>query len=137
MENESESIREEKETELAKGHDLIKDSIADTMDIYGVTRSVGRIYATLYLNGGPMTLDELRDELGMSKGSISLGVRKLMDDKIIHRVYKKGHRKDLYQAEHDFFSVLRFFLYAPLATGSECKCAWRSPGTAALSGIDR
>ncbi|AXF57189.1 GbsR/MarR family transcriptional regulator [Salicibibacter kimchii] len=95
--------RKEKEAELQEGDRSIEDSIADTMDIYGYTRSVGRIYALLYLHGEPMTLDDLRDELGMSKGSMSLGVRRLMDDKLIHRVFRKGERKDLYKAEEDYF----------------------------------
>ncbi|GAJ98465.1 GbsR/MarR family transcriptional regulator [Geomicrobium sp. JCM 19055] len=93
--------------ELEQIHALIKNGIADTMDIYGVNRSVGQLYATLYLSDEPMTLDQLRDELGMSKGSMSLGVRKLLEEKIIHRVYRKGERKDLYQAEQDFF---QFFI---------------------------
>ncbi|GAK03628.1 betaine operon transcriptional regulator [Geomicrobium sp. JCM 19037] len=93
--------------ELEEAHAQIKNGIADTMDIYGVNRSVGQLYATLYLSDEPMTLDQLRDELGMSKGSMSLGVRKLLDEKIIHRVYRKGERKDLYQAEQDFF---QFFI---------------------------
>ncbi len=84
-------------------HSIIKDGIADTMDIYGVNRSIGQLYATLYLNEHPMNLNELRDELGMSKGSMSIGVRKLMEENIIHRVYRKGERKDLYEAERDFF----------------------------------
>lgn len=88
---------------------FIKNSIADTMDMYGVTRSVGQIYAKLYLNDDPMTLDDLRDELGMSKGSMSIGVRKLIDDKIIHQVYRKGHRKNLYEAERDFFQFFTSF----------------------------
>ncbi|MCM3548688.1 GbsR/MarR family transcriptional regulator [Shouchella clausii] len=92
---------------LEQAHAIIKDGIADTMDIYGVNRSVGQLYATLYLNDGPMTLDDLRDELGMSKGSMSIGVRKLLEEKIIHRVYRKGERKDLYEAEKDFF---QFFI---------------------------
>ncbi|WP_059103397.1 GbsR/MarR family transcriptional regulator [Shouchella shacheensis] len=98
---------EQARQEIESIHGLIKDGLADTMDIYGVNRSVGQLYATLYLNGEPMTLDQLRDELGMSKGSMSLGVRKLMEEKIIHRVYRKGERKDLYEAEQDFF---QFFI---------------------------
>ncbi|WZX99470.1 MarR family transcriptional regulator [Bacillus sp. FSL W7-1360] len=94
---------------LAKAHAHIKDGIADTMDIYGVNRSIGQLYATLYLHNGPMTLDQLRDELGMSKGSMSLGVRKLLEEKLIHRVYRKGERKDLYEAEKDFFHFFTTF----------------------------
>jgi len=99
----------EAEQEIEAIDRYIRDSIANTMDMYGVTRSVGQIYARLYLSDRPMTLDDLRDELGMSKGSMSIGVRKLIDDKIIHQVYKKGHRKNLYEAERDFFQFFTSF----------------------------
>jgi HTH-type transcriptional regulator, glycine betaine synthesis regulator len=95
--------------ELLLADEIIKEGIADTMDMYGGSRSVGQIYAILYMKGAPMTLDELRDETGMSKGSMSLGVRKLLDDKIIHKVFKRGERKDLYQAEADFFQFFSSF----------------------------
>lgn len=97
------------EEKLEEVDRYIKDSIANTMDMYGVTPSVGHIYAKLYLSDEPMTLDDLRDELGMSKGSMSIGVRKLIEDKIIHQVYRKGHRKNLYEAERDFFQFFVSF----------------------------
>lgn len=109
LQDEKNNLYDEKEQELDICNQLIKDSLADTMDSYGVTRSAGQIYATLYLNGEPMTLDELQEELGMSKGSMSLGVRKLIDEKIIHRVYRKGSRKSLFQAEMDFFQFFVSF----------------------------
>ncbi|MDQ0208474.1 GbsR/MarR family transcriptional regulator [Alkalicoccobacillus murimartini] len=102
-------MRDERSEKLLIIDEIIKEGLADTMDMYGGSRSVGQIYAILYMNGGPMTLDELRDETGMSKGSMSLGVRKLLDDKIIHRVFKRGERKDLYQAEGDFFQFFSSF----------------------------
>ncbi|KQL56373.1 MULTISPECIES: GbsR/MarR family transcriptional regulator [Bacillaceae] len=101
--------KEQAREELDRIHAIIKDGIADTMDIYGVNRSIGQLYATLYLSDDPMNLNELRDELGMSKGSMSIGVRKLLDENIIHRVYRKGERKDLYEAEQDFFQFFTSF----------------------------
>ncbi|MFS0785801.1 GbsR/MarR family transcriptional regulator [Shouchella sp. 1P09AA] len=101
--------KEQARDDLDRIHAIIKDSIADTMDIYGVNRSIGQLYATLYLSDEPMNLNELRDELGMSKGSMSIGVRKLLEENIIHRVYRKGERKDLYEAEQDFFNFFTSF----------------------------
>ena len=44
------------------------------MDLYGITRSAGILYGTMYLNE-EMTLDEMREELQMSKPSMSTGVK--------------------------------------------------------------
>src|SRR5690625_7767206 len=72
------------------------------MDLYGVTPSAGTLYATLYLNE-QMNLDEMRDELNMSKPSMSTGVRKLHSNGMVKKVHQKGTRKHIYTAEKDFF----------------------------------
>ncbi|BBP91801.1 hypothetical protein BsIDN1_54190 [Bacillus safensis] len=54
------------------------------MDLYGITRSAGILYGTMYLNE-EMTLDEMREELQMSKPSMSTGVKKLQDMNIVKK----------------------------------------------------
>ncbi|MDI5789788.1 hypothetical protein PO124_19530 [Bacillus licheniformis] len=44
------------------------------MDLYGITRSAGILYGTMYLSD-EMTLDEMREELQMSKPSMSTSVK--------------------------------------------------------------
>lgn len=80
-------------------------SLAETMHLYGVTPSVGRLYATLYFEDGPMTLDEMQKSLGMSKTSMSTGVRRLTETNMVKKVWKKGIRKDLYEAEKNFYKT--------------------------------
>lgn len=77
--------------------------IAKNMNLYGITPSVGRLYGVLYFADEPMTLDDMRDALGMSKTSMSTGVRALFDMKMVQPAYKKGVRKDLYQSEEDWY----------------------------------
>ncbi|MUK90072.1 GbsR/MarR family transcriptional regulator [Ornithinibacillus sp. L9] len=77
--------------------------IAKNMNLYGITSSVGRLYGTLYFADQPMTLDDMRDALEMSKTSMSTGVRALSDMKMVEPTYKKGIRKDLYQSEEDWY----------------------------------
>lgn len=77
--------------------------IAKNMTLYGVTPSIGRLYGVLYFSERPMTLDEMRDALEMSKTSMSTGVRALTDMKMVESTFKKGVRKDLYQTEGDWY----------------------------------
>lgn len=77
--------------------------IAKNMNLYGITPSVGRLYGVLYFSDEPMTLDDMREALGMSKTSMSTGVRALADMKMVEPAYKKGVRKDLYQSEEDWY----------------------------------
>lgn len=78
-------------------------SIAKNMNLYGITPSVGRLYGALYFSKDPMTLDDMREELGMSKTSMSTGVRALLDMKMVDTVFRRGIRKDLYQTEEDWY----------------------------------
>ncbi len=73
------------------------------MNLYGITPSVGRLYGALYFHDGPMTLDDMRDALEMSKTSMSTGVRALSEMKMVQPTFKKGVRKDLYQSEEDWY----------------------------------
>ncbi|WP_431308906.1 choline uptake/conversion transcriptional regulator CudC [Halalkalibacter flavus] len=84
---------------------MVIDSIAETMDLYGVTRSVGVLYGTMYFED-EMTLDEMLEELGMSKPSMSTGVKKLQEYNIVKKTFQRGSRKHSFVAEKDFF---RFF----------------------------
>ncbi|WP_461180297.1 GbsR/MarR family transcriptional regulator [Virgibacillus kimchii] len=77
--------------------------IAKNMNLYGITSSVGRLYGVLYFADEPMTLDDMRDALVMSKTSMSTGVRALADMKMVEPAYKKGVRKDLYRSEEDWY----------------------------------
>lgn len=77
--------------------------IAKNMNLYGITSSVGRLYGVLYFSDEPMTLDDMRDALEMSKTSMSTGVRALTDMKMVESTFKKGIRKDLYKSEEDWY----------------------------------
>lgn len=98
--------RAKEQMEFAK--DQVIGAISETMDLYGVTPSVGKLYATMYFQG-KMTLDEMRDELGMSKPSMSTSVRKLQKIGMVKKVFQRGSRKDTYTAEKDFFRSFTSF----------------------------
>lgn len=81
------------------------DSMAQNMNLYGITPSVGRLYGLLYYSEEPMTLDCMKDELGMSKTSMSTSVRQLQELNMVEKVWKKGTRKDLYQSVDDWYET--------------------------------
>jgi len=88
----------------------ISTVMAKTMDLYGTPPSIGMLYATLYFSEDPLTLDELKESMGMSKTSMSTGVRKLEENHFVNKVWQKGVRKDLYEAQKDFYeSFIGFY----------------------------
>lgn len=95
---------------LDEARDVMISALAQSMVAYGVTPSVGRIYAVLYFAASPLTLDDIKDEVAMSKASVSTGVRELIDTGMVVKVWKKGDRKDHYIAEKDFFKNFLSFM---------------------------
>lgn len=88
------------------------ESLAETMRMYGLSPSMGRLFGIMFFHQEPMTLDEMRQRTGMSKTSMSTGVRELSRLKLVQKKWIKGVRKDLYQAEQDQFrSFIEFFVH--------------------------
>ncbi|MFZ4452625.1 GbsR/MarR family transcriptional regulator [Salibacterium aidingense] len=81
------------------------EKIADNMHSFGVSTTVGRVLGIIYMNGEPMTLDQLSEHTGMSKTRMSQVVRDMMDLNIAERVFQAGVRKDLYQVEQDYYQT--------------------------------
>lgn len=103
MSNAKDNVRETEQLDTIRKK--VIQSIAQNIDLYGITPSIGRLYGTMYFHNDPMTLDEMRDALGMSKTSMSTGVRSLLDIKMVHKTWEKGVRKDLYKVEEDWYKT--------------------------------
>ena len=73
----------------------------------GVGRVLGQIFAYLYFNRKPRSLNDLTEDLGISKGSASMGVRQLEQWGGLEKIWVKGDRKDYYQARDNFGRVIK------------------------------
>lgn len=92
-----------KEDDMSNFEILYESMISElsrTLVMFDLTPSEARIFAVLYMERKPMTLDELSQAVGKSKTSMSTGVRSLLDRNLVERVWRKGIRKNLYQADY-------------------------------------
>src|SRR5699024_738855 len=80
--------------------------IAKNMNLYGITSSIGRLYGVLYFSDAPMTLEDERDALEMSKTSMSPGVRTLSEMRMVEPTFRRGFRQDLYQSEEGWYKAV-------------------------------
>lgn len=86
--------------------ELTKKIIADFAEAYssfGLNPLMGRIIALLIISKKPQSLDEIAENLEMSKGPISQICRRLKDRNLIEKVWVPGDRKDYYKAVDDIF----------------------------------
>ncbi|TFJ93524.1 GbsR/MarR family transcriptional regulator [Lentibacillus salicampi] len=83
-------------------YDIISE-FAKTIEMFGLSPLEARLFVYLYLQNQPKTLDDMSEALGKSKTSMSTGIRSLSDFNLVTLVWRKGVRKDLYEANNELF----------------------------------
>jgi DNA-binding transcriptional regulator GbsR (MarR family) len=76
----------------------------------GYPKGVGAVFAVLYLAPNSLSLDELVQQSGLTKGAVSTNVRSLARMGLVRHVTRLGDRKDYYAAETDFYKSIRAIL---------------------------
>jgi DNA-binding transcriptional regulator GbsR (MarR family) len=74
--------------------------------MWGISRSMARIHALLLVTREPLGLEEITEELGMSRGNASMSLKELRHWGVVRRVNLTGERRDFYIAEDDVWSML-------------------------------
>lgn len=77
----------------------VADSIGRLMEFWGFKRPMGRIWALLYLTPEPIGASEIRDELRMSAGAVSMALSELVRWGAVKKTWRPGKRRDFYEAE--------------------------------------
>jgi DNA-binding transcriptional regulator GbsR (MarR family) len=77
---------------------------------WGFPKAMGAIYGAIYLAPNPISLDELVEQVGVSKGAVSTSVRSLERLSLVHKHFQLRDRKDYYVAETDFWRVVKSIL---------------------------
>ena len=95
---------------LAKIKNDFTQGLSQISRFWGFPKGMGAIFAVLYLSPTPLSLDEIVQETGLTKGAISTEIRALARTGLVHRSSKLGDRKDYYQAEDDFYAAIRSIL---------------------------
>lgn len=88
----------------------LSQSLGRLSDFWGFGKVIGMIYGWLYLSPEPLSLDDLVHELGVSKGSVSMNIRELERLGMVRPCMRPGERKDYYEAEIDFWKIIRTIL---------------------------
>jgi len=72
-----------------------------------LTQPQARIFALLYAEAAPLSLDEIAARLQQSKSNISINIRVLVEWHLVRRKPVAGSRKDHYEAATDFFRAFQ------------------------------
>jgi DNA-binding transcriptional regulator GbsR (MarR family) len=74
--------------------------------LWGINRSMARIHALLLATKEPLGLDEITEELTISRGNASMCLKELRHWGVVRRIHLTGERRDFYIAEDDIWSML-------------------------------
>lgn len=86
------------------------EGLSQISRFWGFPKGMGAIFAVLYLSPAPLSLDEIVEQTGLTKGAVSTEVRALARMGLVHRSSKLGDRRDYYEAEADFYQAIRSIL---------------------------
>ncbi|ADG12775.1 transcriptional regulator, ArsR family [Methanocaldococcus infernus ME] len=84
---------------------LIIEMFSEIARVHGLSKSVGAIYGLLFYYERPMSLDEIVEELKISKGNASMSLKKLEELGFVKRTWIEGERKNFYQISESFSSI--------------------------------
>jgi DNA-binding transcriptional regulator GbsR (MarR family) len=74
---------------------------------WGVNRTVGQIYALLFLSDRPLNADDIAEALGMSRSNVSMGLKELEAWRLIRKRHLPGDRREYIEAPDDIWQILR------------------------------
>jgi len=102
---------------------LIIEFFVDLAMTLGLQKSVGQIYGLLYVTEHPLCMHDIMATLGISKGSVSQGLKALRSLGAAKLVFISGERRDHFEPEvrfkHLIGSILRNQIIPQLESGRE------------------
>jgi DNA-binding transcriptional regulator GbsR (MarR family) len=74
---------------------------------WGVNRTVGQIYALLFVSDRPLNAEEITEALAISRSNASMGLKELEAWRLVRKRHFPGDRRDYFQAPDDVWQILR------------------------------
>jgi DNA-binding transcriptional regulator GbsR (MarR family) len=68
---------------------------------WGINKTMAQIHALLMVSADPVSMEDVMEELQISRGNASMNLRALMDWGIVYKEYKPGERREFFTAEKD------------------------------------
>lgn len=77
---------------------------------WGISRTVGQIYAFLVLSPEPRNADQIADALGFSRSNVSIGLKELQSWRLVRPQHLQGDRKEYFAVPEDVWEIARTLL---------------------------
>ncbi|MBG6072895.1 MULTISPECIES: GbsR/MarR family transcriptional regulator [unclassified Polaromonas] len=74
---------------------------------WGINRTVGQIYALLYVSPQALNADDIGDALSFSRSNVSMGLKELQSWNLVRLQHLPGDRREYFQAPEDVWAIFR------------------------------
>lgn len=77
----------------------------DMSSWWGVSRTMAEIHGLLFITSTPHSAEDIQNNLGISRGNVSMNIRTLVEWGLVRRVRKRGDRRDYYESLTDVWEM--------------------------------
>lgn len=74
---------------------------------WGISRTVGQIYALLYISHVPLNADDIAHLLSFSRSNVSMGLKELQSWRLLRSEFRPGDRREYFKAPEDVWDIFR------------------------------
>lgn len=74
---------------------------------WGINRTVGQIYALIFVSPVPLNADEIAEKLEFSRSNVSMGLKELQAWRLVNLRHLPGDRREYFDAPSDAWEIFR------------------------------
>lgn len=77
---------------------------------WGINRTVGQIYALLFLSDRPLNAEDMTDQLGFSRSNVSMGLKELQSWNLVRLQHLPDDRRDYFVTPDNLWEIVRILI---------------------------
>ena len=77
---------------------------------WGINRTVGQIYALLFVSDRPLNADDIVEALGLSRSNVSMGLKELQSWRLVRLQHLPDDRREYFSAPEDIWEIFRVLM---------------------------
>lgn len=74
---------------------------------WGINRTVGQIYALIFLSPHALNADDIAEALEFSRSNVSMGLKELQSWRLVKLLHRPGDRREYFEAPDDVWEIFR------------------------------
>lgn len=74
---------------------------------WGINRTVGQIYALIFVSPAPLNAEQIAEALEFSRGNVSMGLKELQAWRLVSLRHLPGDRREYFEAPQDAWQIFQ------------------------------